>query len=178
MSVLFPAMVSLRSCAWGVLVASLVGCATPKAVVERVVLPPPAPLALPPPADTTASVPEHPAPNPFRTGQYWTGSYVCLQGDSDLTLHVTRVDGSSIEAEFEFDVPSGPSGSFRMSGAFDTRTGVLKLRAGAWIAQPSGYEPVDLHGSVNDSGDAIEGKIDHPGCTTFSLSLETDDEEE
>ena len=156
----------------------VVACAPREVPMERVVLPPPAPLAAPGAAMKPLAKPGKQIPNPFRADQYWSGSYTCAQGETDLTLHVTRVDGARVEAEFDFDVPNGPSGSFHTAGTFETNGGELRLHAGAWISQPPNYQPVDLHGTVNESGDTVDGKIDHPGCSDFSISLESDEYDE
>ncbi len=145
--------------------------------MERVVLPTPPPLAVPPAGSRSVTTPVRNQPNPFRNDQYWSGSYECAQGETDLTIHVVRVDGTHVEAEFEFDVPNGPSGSFRTAGNYDPAHAEIRLHAGSWISQPPNYEVVDLHGTVNTSGDSIEGKIDHMGCSDFRVSLEGDEED-
>lgn len=154
----------------------LAACAPREVPIERVVLPAPPPLAAPPAASLALAPPVRNQPNPFKADQYWSGSYTCAQGETDLTLHIVRVDGLRIEAEFEFDVPNGPSGSFHTSGSYDPTHAGLTLRAGDWISRPAGYQPVDLHGTVNTAGDEVEGKIDHDTCTDFSISLESDED--
>jgi hypothetical protein len=159
------------------LVLGLAACAPRETQVERVILPPAPPLAKPPAAQTTPPAPLRNQPNPFRTDQYWSGTYSCLQGATDVTVHVTRVTGNAIEAEFQFEVESdGTSGSFRMTGAYDVAHAEISFHAGSWISRPASYETVDLHGTVSTSGDRIEGKIDHAGCGSFTVELEQDED--
>lgn len=145
--------------------------------MERVVLPPSAPLGTPPVAVTTPPAPLRNQPNPFRNDQYWDGSYTCAQGETDLTLHITRVNGNDVDAEFQFEVVSnGTSGSYRVMGTYDPGRATIAFRAGAWISRPAGYEPVDLHGVVNTNGERVEGTIDHTGCGAFTIDLEEDED--
>ncbi|CAN5386142.1 hypothetical protein BH09MYX1_BH09MYX1_28540 [soil metagenome] len=154
----------------------VVACAPHEVDAPRVVLPPAPPLAVPPAASRSVSGPVRNVPSPFKTGQYWTGNYVCNQGESTVTLSIVRVDGNHFDAEFEFEAPGGVDGTFKASGTYDASHGEVRVRGGEWISRPASYEVVDMHGTVSDEGDAIDGQIDHIGCGDFHVDLQTDEE--
>lgn len=110
---------------------------------------------------------------PFVRGDRLGGHYVCGQGRTELTLVIEDIDGDDVGALFEFDYPGGgttspASGSFRMRGSIDPRSGALRLEGDRWIEQPDGYAMVGLVGTVSKSG-SIAGTVKGPGCTTFYL---------
>lgn len=108
-----------------------------------------------------------PRDNPFRAGEAWRGTYTCTQGLTDLVLRITRVEGSRVEATFDFDY-RGTRGSFAMSGDFDPSSRRLALRPGRWIRQPRGWMTVGMAGTVD--GDTYSGRITGAdGCTTFRV---------
>lgn len=53
--------------------------------------------------------------------------------------------------------PKIPEGKFIMLLEYDSVTGALSLEQGKWIQKPSGYQMVDLVGSV--TGDYITGVV-------------------
>jgi len=65
--------------------------------------------------------------------------------------------------------PNIPSGTYRMSGNYDQKTGKLFLGGTEWINQPSDYEMVPLGGKVEASEDFFTGRIQFQGCKQFSL---------
>ena len=84
----------------------------------------------------------------------------------------------NITAIFNFyGTPSNPvipSGSYRMSGTYDQKTGRLFLGGIEWINQPSNYEMVPLGGKVEASEDFFTGRIQFQGCKKFTLRRESE----
>jgi len=107
---------------------------------------------------------------PFAPGQTWVGTYTCSQGDTDLTLAITRVDGMHVYGVFKFrHAASGAKGSYDLDGTFDPTTSGLTLLPGEWIEHPKGYTSVGMIGTV--SNDVYSGTIDFSGCSAFSVRL-------
>lgn len=69
--------------------------------------------------------------------------------------------------------PSIPSGTYRMSGTYDQKSGKLFLGGTEWINQPQNYEMVPLGGTVEKSEDFFTGRIQFQGCKQFSLRRES-----
>lgn len=115
-----------------------------------------------------------PADAPFDRGDRFAGHYVCAQGRTELTLVIEDLDGTEVSAIFEFDYPGGPgnhmpaSGSFRMHGSVDPRSGAVHLDGVRWIEQPDGYAMVGLVGTVSKTG-SISGTVKGAGCSNFYL---------
>jgi hypothetical protein len=105
----------------------------------------------------------------FAGGQTWSGSYVCRQGKTDVLLHITHVTGNNVEAIFDFKVPNGPDGKYKMSGAYAPDTRHLHLNAGEWIVQPAGYGTVPIDATVSADGKAYTGKVVASGCSDFAV---------
>ena len=111
---------------------------------------------------------------PFDRGDRFAGHYVCAQGRTELTLVIEDLDGTEVSAIFEFDYPGGggthapASGSYRMHGSFDPRSGAVHLDPDRWVEQPDGYVMVGLVGQVSRTG-SISGTVKGPGCSTFYL---------
>jgi hypothetical protein len=106
-------------------------------------------------------------------GGTWTGSYVCSQGTTALTLTIEAASLPAVTAIFAFSAvaanPLVPAGCFEMSGTYAADTGALALNAGRWLRQPFGYATVDLSGTLAPGGQVIGGTVLFPGCTTFEL---------
>ena len=104
----------------------------------------------------------------------WRGTYVCGQGLTALSLTVASLNRSRVTAIFDFgplkENPAVPHGRYEMSGDFNAKTGRLKLGAGKWIEQPSGYFTVDLDGYLTASGARITGVVPAAGCSVFDLT--------
>ncbi len=104
----------------------------------------------------------------------WSGSYVCNQGLTNLTLTITRQGSADLTAVFAFsehpDNPGVPSGSFNMVGTFDPNGDVVELDATDWIRQPQGWGTVDLEGVLDPTQSHIEGEVLFNGCSSFSVS--------
>jgi hypothetical protein len=145
-------------------------CASSSGATVREV--PPEELPMPASQQTAAQpVAQPPAMTqalPMQGGDEWVGTYVCAQGQTDLTVHVDSVLGDgTISAVFDFShTPSGAAGSFRLHGSIDS-SGNVRLRAGAWMQRPSGYETVGMSGRIR--ADAFTGRIDNPSCGGFTL---------
>ncbi len=111
---------------------------------------------------------------PFERGARFAGHYVCAQGRTELTLFIEDLDGTEVSAIFEFDYPGGggahapASGSFRMHGSVDSRSGAMQLDGDRWIEQPDGYAMVGLVGTVSKTG-SISGTVKGAGYSTFYL---------
>ena len=110
----------------------------------------------------------------FERGDRFSGHFVCAQGRTELTLVIEDLEGTEVSAIFEFDYPGGggthtpASGSFRMHGSVDPRTGAVHLDGDRWIEQPDGYAMVGLLGQVSKTG-SISGTVKGPGCSNFYL---------
>jgi hypothetical protein len=104
----------------------------------------------------------------------WSGSYVCNQGLTNLTLTITRKGSADLTAVFAFsehpDNPGVPSGSFNMVGTFDPNGDVVELNATDWIRKPPGFETVDLEGVLDPTQIHIDGEVLAIGCSSFSVS--------
>ena len=93
----------------------------------------------------------------------WEGTYICGQGLTNLTLVISQGNTSDISAIFKFSANknnlSVPSGSFRMTGTYDNRTGKIVLEATQWINRPAGYVTVDLIGKISQGNTKISGEV-------------------
>lgn len=100
----------------------------------------------------------------------WTGSYVCGQGRTGLTLTLKRVDRKdpksvSVEGTFKFypvpENPGVPAGSYQVKG-YVQDNGLVFLTGSNWIQRPDRYRMVEVLGVISEDGQTIEGKIcDH-----------------
>ena len=110
----------------------------------------------------------------------WTGSYTCSQGLTGLDLSIERSSSGVVNATFNFyplpENPSVPTGSFLMEGSYG-ENGNLILNGTDWLEQPTGYRTVNLEGQVSNNFSTFSGQVTSStgaaGCTTFSLSKET-----
>jgi hypothetical protein len=84
-----------------------------------------------------------------------------------------KLKNYGIYAEFHFHAssqnPNLPSGKYLMQGFYDSRDGSLKLGGVSWIKRPNGYDMVPLSGQVSSGYDSFTGRIEFPGCKTFTL---------
>ena len=97
----------------------------------------------------------------------WTGSYVCGQGRSGLTLSLRRTGikdpkSVSVEGTFKFypvaENPEVPEGAYRVKG-YIQNNGLVFLSGSRWIQRPDSYRMVEVLGVMSDDGQTIEGKI-------------------
>lgn len=104
----------------------------------------------------------------------WTGTYTCNQGSTRLRLTLTQVPGStSVRGTFFFTAdpsnPGVPAGSYSMTGSLID--GSLRLQGDRWLVRPSGYEMVGLNAQISNTNQLqIEGEVDNPDCTGFSVN--------
>jgi len=124
---------------------------------------------------------------PFHRGEHLIGSYVCAQGKTSLSFLFDEVRGGGpdegvfVDVTFEFQYDGATSGttaaegSAHMKGTFDPKTRRLRLHAEDWIEQPANYRLVDFAGTVNRTG-VYSGRVEGPGCTTFTASPDRRDD--
>lgn len=103
----------------------------------------------------------------------WRGTYTCYQGLTALELVVEpAVEG--VDARFVFSAhpsnPRVPSGSFRMAGRIDAKSGRFVFEPREWFDQPEGYVMVGLEGVLARDGNSLSGRVIAEGCTVFALS--------
>lgn len=130
-------------------------------------------LALPAWADRTSPPPRVPTPPPapscpLRAGWAFSGSYLCAQGDTAVTLRVLDVRGTSVRTEFVFaHAPTAVAGRFTLRG---TCVGdEVTLVPEAWVQRPDGYIMVGMRGALSAGATRYEGTMMHPSCGTFAL---------
>lgn len=105
----------------------------------------------------------------LRPGDELTGSYYCAQGDTDLTLRVLSLAGSSLRVEFVFrHEPSRAAGRFTLVGECVGEH--VTLRPEAWIERPAGYIMVGMEGDA-ERGGRFAGRMTHPSCGAFSVTV-------
>lgn len=104
----------------------------------------------------------------------WTGTYVCAQGLTGLTLTIADATPTSARALFHFYAdprnPRVPTGCFTMSGAYDPETGRLQLKGEDWLRRPGGYVLVNFDGEIDAEGRHFTGVVTRRGCGTFELA--------
>jgi hypothetical protein len=88
----------------------------------------------------------------------WEGSYVANQGETGLTLTVTKENGS-LQAVFKFyNLPgktNAAEGSYYMNITY--QNGKYTFKGYEWIEQPSGYVFLNLEGTVDLTGNTLRG---------------------
>lgn len=121
---------------------------------------------------------------PSLTGA-WSGTYVCAQGRTGLTLTIDRQSGATFSGYFHFypprDNPAAREGCFSVNGDVDV-SGNVSVKAGRWITQPDGYVTVDLGGTLQGDGMSGNVTIEPPygeapwfaTCRTFRLVRESE----
>lgn len=109
-----------------------------------------------------------------RAAGTWSGSYLCRQGRTSLTLTITGA-GEDLEAVFDFGAhatnPDVPDGRFRMSGELDCE-GKLSLEPERWVQRPDGYVAVGLAGELEEDGELLRGRVVGAGCSGFEVQRE------
>ena len=104
----------------------------------------------------------------------WLGTYTCGDGLIGLTLEIGEPLGDHVPAMFSFYAlpsnPDVPNGRFWMGGSF-TGNDRLVLTAGGWLEQPTGYELLDLDGTLSRDRQTYSGLVVGPTtCTGFFVS--------
>lgn len=128
--------------------------------------------ALPAWADRTNPPPRPPVQQgpscPLQPGWTFTGTYLCAQGETDLTLRVLAVRGGAVRAEFAFShAPTAVVGRYTLAGR--CADDVVTLAPEAWVQRPEGYVMVGMRGLVNPGATRYEGAITHASCGWFSV---------
>lgn len=118
-----------------------------------------------------------PQPSPTSLIGSWTGTYVCTQGQTGLTVAITGQEGENFIGYFHFyplaSNTRAKEGCYTIRGRIDARR-QFTIEAVRWITQPENYVTVDLAGVLDVSGRILAGNIVAPGpegvnCTTFEL---------
>jgi hypothetical protein len=113
------------------------------------------------------------SPSPAALTGTWTGSYICSQGETGLSLVIQAAPAGTLTATFNFyavpDNPGVPSGSFTMTGTYSAAG--MNLTPDQWISQPPGWEMVGLSsGPPTEGGTVLAGDVTTPGCSTFTVT--------
>jgi hypothetical protein len=104
----------------------------------------------------------------------WSGTYICAQGVTGLTLVVDPRNGDAV---FSFyPIPKNPdvaSGEFTMSGHVDAKSEQFVLEPGGWRDRPPGYFMVGLIGHIDAVTrhfiGAVRSTSSSAPCRTFDL---------
>lgn len=118
----------------------------------------------------------------IKSGQVWTGTYSCGQGETNLQLSIDKVSTESttssngievypITATYIFKSRAGP-GSFVIQGAFAPKGRILSFTPIKWLERPRGYRMVGMQGNLSVDGIQYAGKINSNGCGSFQVSLD------
>jgi hypothetical protein len=120
------------------------------------------------PSSTATAVAAAAGPAPvFNAGENWSGGYFCGQGQTSMSLHITRAQ-PDVGAVFNFS-KGAVSGAFMVNGVYSPGTRHLHLAPGNWIHQPPGYVTVALDGEVSADGHSFSGVVQGPGCSGFNV---------
>ena len=134
-------------------------------------------LTLAPAATIPVAQAQSPMPPAVRN---YVGSYVCAQGLTALDLKILTQPNhpNHQQAAFIFWPPhhgsaAHPQGVYLMHGTINPVLGILRLTPSYWIKRPAFYTMVPMTGISNDGGAIFTGTIHFPGCTRFSLRLQS-----
>jgi hypothetical protein len=113
------------------------------------------------------------SPSPAALTGTWTGSYVCSQGETGLSLAIQAAPDGTLRAVFSFyavpDNPGVPSGSYTMTGTYSAAG--VNLTPDQWISQPAGWEMVALSSAPpTQDGTVLAGSVTTPGCSSFTVT--------
>ncbi len=105
----------------------------------------------------------------------WTGTYVCAQGNTAVSLTITpEGDGPRVGALFHFeavpDNPDVPTGCYEMAGEYDALRRRLRLSPWRWLRRPPAYVMVGLDGLLSPDGSTLAGQVKGPGCSDFLVT--------
>lgn len=96
------------------------------------------------------------------------GWYKCIQGVTQLTLTLKRVNFYDVEGLFDFSVGQGADkgcrGAFKMRGTVDPETNSLRMDPGPWVSNPCGYKLVGLSGQAQLM---VNGDLQYSGSMTM-----------
>ncbi len=65
--------------------------------------------------------------------------------------------------------PNIPTGSYRMQGKYDEKSGQLSLGGMRWVNRPKDYDMVPLSGKISADKKLFTGRIEFYGCKEFTL---------
>jgi eukaryotic-like serine/threonine-protein kinase len=99
----------------------------------------------------------------------WSGSYVCSQGTTGVTLQIVANSDQQIGALLQFAVPNSSPGSYFLRGAFNPSNNRLEMKFTKWKFQPQGYSAADFAGTVNFANRELRGVVLQSGCAAFSV---------
>jgi hypothetical protein len=105
----------------------------------------------------------------------WTGTYICTQGLTAVTLTLELSASGELEGLYEFGpVPSNPTvpeGSFELTGhlmANGRQSFTGELEPGEWIRRPPTYTAIAM--TIEANGRDMVGVIKSPNCRDFKLT--------
>ncbi|MFC3031067.1 DUF1566 domain-containing protein [Pseudoalteromonas fenneropenaei] len=108
---------------------------------------------------------------PFSAGQTWVGNYRCAQGSTPLRLIIDSVNGSEVNAKFDF-TSRGVNGIYQLNGIYNNNSRKITFATGNWVKRASGFSAVGMDGTVSKDGKTFSGDITDRGCSTFQVSLQ------
>jgi TPR repeat protein len=90
-----------------------------------------------------------------------------------LTFAERTAGGQTGTFEF-FPLPTNPhakKGSYEIFAKPDNNGGII-IKTGRWLDRPSGYYPVGLRGTIDETGLKFRGQVIYRGCSAFSVVRE------
>jgi serine/threonine protein kinase len=99
----------------------------------------------------------------------WSGTYICSQGVTGVTLQIVASSDQNIGALLQFAVPNSRPGSYFMRGVFDPSNNRIAMKFTNWKYQPEGAVPADITGTVNFRSSELRGTILQQGCANLSM---------
>lgn len=103
----------------------------------------------------------------------WKGSYVCGQGDTELTIKIDDVlaDGRMSGAFVFYPTPesrNGVFGEYQIFIAIDAEKKVLQASPGPWVKRLGGFQTVGFEAVLRE--DRLVGKILNRNCGTMEVA--------
>ena len=110
---------------------------------------------------------------PVAAGDIFTGSYVCTQGITGLSVVIDSWSESPLARFIFFPLPQSIhecEGEFHLTGSWTAASRSLEFIPGDWIRNPCGFGSVGLRGTLSDTGVEYSGAItgSSGGCSTLS----------
>jgi len=102
----------------------------------------------------------------------WVGDYVCMQGQTGGTLHISSLKGENFQGSFRFyPTPRNrfvPQGSYSVYGQYDPSSHRILINPGKWIQRPKNYYNTIIVGSFDPVRRTFSGFFQGiMGCTSF-----------
>ncbi|MDD3287721.1 MAG: hypothetical protein PHX43_01765 [Alphaproteobacteria bacterium] len=102
----------------------------------------------------------------------WVGSYSCEQGATGGKLSIKSIKGDRFDGVFRFyptaNNPYVPSGSYKVSGEYDSDAQRILINPGKWIQRPANYFNTVMVGSFDAAANTFSGYFQGiTGCTSF-----------